>query len=76
MSDDTDDWDGEVETEHLARVTERLRRNRRELARTIQALRAHRRTPEQIRAVIARSKLLIYRSLLIRRKLERHLRVH
>ena len=70
-----DDEDDE-EAKQLAALAERLRTSRVELARTIRALREQRRTPAQIRALTDRARRLVYKSVLIRRRIDQRWRVH
>jgi hypothetical protein len=74
MQDEEDDPDEQLEL--LAEVAARLRKQRVEVARTIRALRAKRRTPEQIRAAVDRARAAVYRSILMRRRWQTRQQVH
>jgi hypothetical protein len=74
MDYDEDTEDANVD--ELARVVARLRAGRVRLRLTVHAVQQGRRTPEQREAVMNRSRRLVHQSLLIRRKIQRHLGVH
>ena len=61
------DLDDEIKRLHDSAL--RLRAAHIDLKRTLRALRAHRRTPHQIQAVVHRAKRALYRSMLLRQRL-------
>jgi hypothetical protein len=64
------------EEEHLAEVTERLRAGRQVLSMTVYAVQHGRRTPEQVRDVVARAARAIHRNQLVRTRWHQRLAVH
>ena len=70
-----DDYDDDIEyteaeaEENLKEVAARLAIKRGELRRTIRAIQSGRRTPQQLRAVLDRARLAVYRSTLLQRKI-------
>lgn len=69
-------FDEDEDKEHLEHVRANLQKNRIELLLTVRRLRGGQRTPEQVRAVITRSKALVYRTILLRDALRRQFCVH
>jgi hypothetical protein len=72
MFDDED----EPSAAHLIEVAARLRNGRLELHMTIYALEHGRRTPAQRQALCDRSRRLLRRSELIRRRIDEHRAIH
>jgi hypothetical protein len=64
------------EERQLLEVAERLRTGRKALSMTVYAVRHGRRTPEQVRAVLARSTVAIRRNQLVRTRWTQRLAVH
>ena len=60
----------------VQRLVKEVRRLRLELNRTLFAMRHHRRTPAQIRAILAQANAVQQRSLLIRQRFARLQRIH
>jgi hypothetical protein len=71
-----DDEDDPFAAEDLRVVAERLAAGRLRLRQTIRDLQHGRRTPQQREDIIRRARVLVYRSLLIRRKMLRRTVVH
>jgi hypothetical protein len=76
MADDEHDSDEDEDLEDLREAVRELRENRGYLARTIAAIQKNRRTPQEIRVLLDRSRRLVRRSVLIRLTLGRERRIH
>ena len=74
--DDLQEQESDADLDAVQRLVLEVRQLRLELTRTLFALRRHRRTPAQIRAIQARANALLQRSLLMRQRFAEPQRIH